>query len=459
MGKKDFDFDYIIIGSGPAGSAAAALASEANLKTAIVESGTWGGKGLNGYEISSQAAQTFSHAYASSKTSARFGVSSGNLRFNYPTALNWQSFAEKRAGFDDKKTFENAGITCYHGFANFLSPYEISVGTKRISAPNFLIATGSVLFDGNINGTERIACLTPDTAFKINRLPKTIFVVGGGSTGCELAEYFSSLGVKVFIGEISSNLLPNEDDEAGKILSLYLEERLGVKNLTQSRVIAVDQEENSKRVVFLRGGAEKSVLVDEVILATGSRPFVDLGLENTGVKFSRSGIEVNRYLQTAVKHIYAAGDVVSQSNGSSSELAAYEGALATANIINRSRNIANYLGYIRHTNTDPSVSSVGLTERECLRQNIKIKKSLVALSSVPASNLRDFRAGFVKIIADKNTNKILGATIVSPNSEMMIQEISFAIRHGLDVVRLASTPHVASSWNEAIRLAARKLVK
>lgn len=458
MGKKNFDFDLIILGSGSAGSAAASLAAEARLKTAIVEAGDWGGAGLNGSDVFKEAAFNFSHLYSDAVAGARFGLSSGSLRFNYPTALNWQNFAAKRSGFNNKKVFEDAGISCFHGFANFLSPYEISVGQKRLTAANFIISTGAKIFNGNISGVADVACLTPTSALKLSRLPKTIFVVGGGSTGCELAQHFAELGVKVYLGELSNELLPREDIEAGKILNLYFQERLKIKVLTQSRVISVEKTDAGKKVSFLRGGAEKSVVVDEIVLATGSLPNVDLGLENTGVRFLTDGIEVNRYLQTTVKHIYAAGDVTG-TDFSSPERAAYEGALAVANIVNRSRNMSNYTGYARLTKTTPGVASVGLSETECLRRNLKYNKSLVALSSTFAANVYDFRAGFVKLIAEKNTGKILGATIVAPNVDLMIQEISFAVRHGLTVTQLASTPHVASSWSEAVRLAARKLIK
>lgn len=458
MGKKDFDFDYIIIGSGAAGSAAASVAAEAHLKTAIVEASTWGGSGLNGKAVAPLASYNFSRLYSDARAGSRMGISSASLHYNYPTALNWQSFAEKRSGVGSKKTFENAGITCLDGFANFLSPYEIAVGNRRVTSANFLIATGASLYNGDISGVEELSCLTPDSALRIRHLPKSIFIIGGGATGCELAEYFAELGVATTICDLSRSLLPREDGEASKILELYLSERLKVKILTQSRVISVSNCDTGKKITFLRGGLTKSVIAEEIVLATGSKPCVDLGLGNTGVDFSSGGIVANRYLQTSIKHIYAAGDVLGNRD-SSTEIAAYEGALATINIINRTRNLTNYSGFTRVVNTYPLVAAVGLTEEECLTQNLKIKKSLVALSSTFASNIADFRAGFVKIIADAATNKILGATVVSPQADAIIQELALAVRFGLTVIQVASTPHVASSWSEAVRLAARKLAK
>ena len=458
MGKKNFDFDYVIIGSGSAGSAAANLAAEAGLKTAVVEANSWGGTGLNGSDTASFAAFSASHLYSEAVNGVRFGLSSSSLKFNYPTMLNWQAFAEKRATVNQKKSFEDLGVTCFHGFANFLSPYEISVGTKRITASHFLIATGASLFNGNISGLESVVCLNPSSALKLKRLPKTIFIVGGGSTGCELAQYFAELGVGTYLGETSSRLLPREDAEAGKIIELYLEECCKTKILTQSRVISVENVSNGKKVTFLRGGAEKTVIVDEIVLATGTRPIIDLGLENTGVKYTPSGIKVDRYLQTSVKHIYAAGDVLG-SHISSAERASYEGTLATANIINRTRNVANYSGYIRMTNTYPAIATTGLTEEECITKNIKTKSSVTTLSSVPAANIHDFRAGFVKITINAATNKIIGATVVCPNADVVIQELAFAVRHGLTPLHIASAPHVASGWSEAVHTAARKLAK
>ena len=456
MLRKKFDFDYIVIGSGVAGTAAALSAAKMKKKVAIVESGRWGGSSLNYSDIPARAAFNFSHLYMDSVRGSRFGISSASLRYNYPTALNWITLASRRAGANSKKIFEENKITCFSGFANFLTPYEISAGTSQISAPNFLIATGAKLSSGNISGVETVKCLTPATALSLNRPPKSVFIIGAGSTGTELANYFAELGSEVCLGELAGRILPREDEEVGRVLAQYFEDKLHIKILTQSRIVAVANDAGKVKITFLRGGQEKFVRTDAVVLATGSAPNADLGLENAGVEYSKDGIDVNNMLLSSMKHISAAGDCIG--GESSPERAAYEGALAASNAFSRQKNLRNYEGFIRLTNTFPSVASVGLNEEDSLRLNLKIKKSVLPLSSVSASNLFDFRSGFVKIIADPK-DKLLGATVMCPNAELVIQEVALAVRHKFTITQLASAPHSSSSWSELVHLACRKLKK
>lgn len=453
---KSFDFDLIIIGSGAAGSAAAFVAREAGLNVAVVEAGLWGGSAMNFREIPFRAATSFSHSYQNALKASRFGLSSGNLRFNYPTVLNWQKLAKKRAVTGTKKSFEEAGITCLNGLAHFLSPYELSVGQVCVTAPKFIIASGTTLNPGGIVGVESVKCLTPETALEVPRPPKTMLIIGGGKTGCEFAEYFSTLGTKVCIMEISDRLLPKEDEEVGKILGDYLSQTAKIKTLTQSRALSVKSEADCIRVSFLRGGQEKTLRVDSVLLATGSQPALDLGLENTGIKFSQSKIPTNEYLQTSMKHIFAAGECLSGEKPT--ELAAYEGALAAANLVGKQKNLVIRTGFIRTVNVSPEIAAVGLTEEMCLAKNLKFKKAVVPLSAVSAANTDDFRVGFLKLIMN-GQKKIVGAVAMCPNAELVIEEVALAIRHRLSPVQLASTPHVSSGWSELVRLAAKELTK
>ncbi len=449
-----FDYQYVVIGSGAAGSAAALMAAGLGAHTAIVESDRWGGTTLNYRDIPYGAALEFSQLYAEAVAGSRFGMSSSTLRYNYPTVLNWQAAAVRRSGGGSRKVFENAGIDCHHGFAQFISPHVIALGNRQISAEKFLIATGTNIAVNGISGIDTVNCWSPDTALRMAKLPKVLLVVGGGSTGCELAEYFGALGVKVLMIEAQDRILPREDPEASEVISKHLRDRFGVKILENSRVVALEQEQNSQRAVFIRGGQEKAVRVEAIVLATTPEPTTDLGLENAGVKFSYRGIQTDQNLKTTCRHIWAAGDVIG--GESSTEKATYEGKLATLNAIKGAGNVINYTGFTRMTNTLPRVAKVGLNEMECAQLKQKQKTALVPLDAVSASNTSDFRAGFVKITANLK-GQIIGATVVAPEADIIIQEIAMAIRNGLKANELAGTPHVATSWSEAVRLAARDL--
>ncbi len=452
--SRRFDYDYVVIGSGAAGSAAALLAAGLGARTAIVESDKWGGSTLNYRDVPYDAALHFAKLYASAINGARFGMSSSTLRYNYPTVLNWQATAVRRAGGGSQKVFENAGIECYHGFANFISAHEIAIEDVQISAEKFLLATGSTLSTGGISGVDVVNCWTPNTVLRMPKLPKVLMVVGGGSTGCEIAEYFAALGVKVLIAEANDRLLPREDTEVGSVIEDYLRKRFQVEVLTNSRVVALTQDLQSKQVIFVRDGQEKSVRVEAIVLATTPEPATDFGLENAGVKYTPAGVKVNANLRTTCGHIWAAGDIIG--GESSTEKATYEAKLATTNALKKAGNVVNYTGFVRLTNTFPQVAKVGQNEVELGSNGEKRKVSLIPIDTISAANTNDFREGFVKISANPK-GQIIGATVVAPHADLIIQELSFAVRAGLRVSEIAAAPHVATSWNEAVRIAAREL--
>ena len=472
---KKFDFDLVVIGSGAAGGTAAMMAANAGSKVALVEAGAWGGANINRRDIPYKAASRFSQTLFDAIEASKFGLSSTSLKYNYPSVLNWNLIAKKRAGANSKKEFEEAGITCLEGFAHFISSNEISVGENgNITSKKFIIATGTAPINPGISGLDQVEYLLPEDVFTLKRVPEVVMVIGGGSTGCEIAEYFAEMGAKVLISEISERLLPKEDPEAGEVIENRFSKTLGIKILTSSRVTAIEdagsgtlpngRKADVRKVHFLRGGQDKSVKVEAVVLCAGSEPVVDLGLNNAGVKFSNQGIRVNSLMQSSAKHIFACGDVADvkldkhadAAEFSSTEKANFEAAIAVSNAVTRAKSYINYRGFVRVTDTFPKVAVTGLTEDECIARDLSYKQALVPLSLVSAANTSDYQDGFVKIIVNRE-QKILGATIVAPNADLLMQEIAFAMKMDLKFIDIATTPHIALSFNEAVRLAARRL--
>ena len=474
---KQFDYDVAIIGSGAAGGTAALMTAGAGLKTALIEAGAWGGTNINRRDIPYAAAARFSQTFFGAIETSKLGLSSNSLKYNYPSVLNWNLVAQKRAGANSKKEFEDVGVKCISGFAQFISPNEISVGEAgNITAKKFIIATGSTPIDPGITGATEAECLLPEEVFTLRRIPRVVMVVGGGSTGCEIAEYLAEMGSRVVLSELSERLLPKEDPEAGEVIEKRFSKTLGIKVLTSSRVVAVSKagketlpsgkKIDALKVSLMRGGQEKSVKVEAVVLATGSEPAVDLGLKNAGVQFSNRGIKTSGTMQTSAKHIYAVGDVANvmleRKNDvveiSSTEKASFEAAIAASNIINKAKGVIDYRGFVRMTDTFPKVAAIGLTEDECIARDLRYKQTLVPLTSVSASNTSEYQDGFVKIVTNRE-NKIIGATIVAPNADLLIQELVLALRAEMRLIDIASAPHVALSWNEAVRIAARRAAK
>ena len=452
MGKK-YDFEYIIIGSGPAGSAAAFNLAKAKKRVALIEGHSFGGTNINSRDIPYSVALNFAHTYRTVASSPEF--QNQDFHFSLPTAVNHQLHVTTTISKQDKSTLEQAGVTYLKGYVNLLDRHTVALGKNKLTAANFIIATGSHLKTSEITGADTVSYLTPDTALKVRRLPKVALIVGGGSTGCEIASYFASLGTKVIIMETCDRLLPREDKEASEAITNYFTKKLGVMVLPNCRVVAIEKDNAARRVIFQTNRTEKMVRVDCLILATGSEPNLDLGLENAGVKYKNSGIVVDKLFHTSAKNIYAIGDCIG--NESSTARADYEGTLLAANITNRTKNSANYRGFLRVTKTYPEVVTIGYNEYDLLRRDRKFKKACIKLSDITASETHSNKDGFVKLIADHN-DRIVGACLVSPHAELMAAEISLAIRHNLPAIELATTPYPTDNWTYAIKLAAKQLV-
>lgn len=441
-----FDYDLAVIGSGDAGSEAAFLANEAGLSVAIIECDKWGGSSLNYSDIPMGALTYVSHLLHESKKAAKLGLSSNALRYNYPTVNNWKNFAMKRAGADDETVYTEDKITCYNGQAHLLSAHEISIGEDTIKAKNILIATGSSVLDTGIKIPENLDYWLPENVPHILRPPKSVFVVGSGATGCEVAQYFSEMGCEVTIADLAVRVLPQEDEEVGQVLEeIFTKDNITV--LTQSRVIALEKSDNAKKIVFIRGGQEKSVKADEVILCTGSAPNVDIGLENAKVKYTHEGIKVGPDMQTSTKNIYACGDVIG--GHSSSTKAKIEARIAAMHIIGKSKEVVDYLGLIRTTKLYPEVAAVGLTEDDCIKSDRKYKKVIRPLFC-NASITSNYRSGFIKMICDKR-GLFLGATIMAPNASLIAQELAMALRYSMTIREIYAVPHPENEWSMIVQ--------
>lgn len=459
MAKKiAFDYDLIVIGSGAGGSAAATIASRDGKRVAIIEADTFGGDSPNWSDIPTKALLHAAQLYDEARHGARFGLRSSTMGYNYPSLRTWKDLAVKRTGAGgNRKYYENEGIDTYQGTAHFLSPNEISVARRHLSAEQFLVATGSHWIAPSIQGIDDIAYLTPRTILEAIRPPKSLYIIGAGTIGVEIAQLMAIFGTKVYLAEIASRILPQEDEEVGVLMERILKEQKGVTSLTQTRTLMIVKDGVGKRVTYTRGGVEKSIHVDEVLIATGRVPSVDLGLENASVTYTPKGIEVNDHLQTSARHIFAAGDVLGHS--SHTHTALLESRVAAHNLVNpKSKIVPDYTATPRLTFTFPGIASVGLSEDDCLKRDLPINKAIAPLNIIARSNTSDFRDGFVKIITDKK-GVVIGGTVTAPHAAEIVHEIALAVKYQLTAAQVAATPHAFLSWSEAVRVAAAKLAR
>jgi len=451
-----FDYDLIVIGSGAGGSAAATIAARAGKRVAIIESDTFGGDSPNWSDVPTKTLLHVARLYDEARHGDKFGLRTSTLGYNYPSIRAWKELAVQRTGAaGNRKFYESHGISAFNATAHFLSPNEISVNRRHLSAKNFLIATGASWATPNIQGLTDLPFFTPRTILETIRPPKSLFIIGGGSHGVEIAQLMATFGTKVYIAEQAARILPKQDSEVGELLEKVLTEQKGVSVLTHSRVLSVSKEGLGKKILVSRGGVERYIKADEILVAAGRTPNLDLGLENASVKYTPKGIEVNDFLQTSVKHIYAAGDVLGLD--SHTHTAILQSRIAAHNMFEKTKVVPNYIATPGIIFTTPEIAHVGLSEDDCKKRDLPIKKAIAPLNIIARSNTSDFRDGFVKIITDKK-GVVLGGTIVAPSASEMIHEIGIAVKYNLTAAQLADTPHAFLSWSEAIRVAASKLI-
>ena len=473
---KKFDYDLVVIGGGAAGIAGALMAASQKKKVAIIERELIGGQNtICGFTqlIASRISQLLFRA----REGASFGLNSDHLKINLPSMYSEiQTKAETYIELK-KDELKEAKVEIIRSNARFISPIEVAIDDGTLTARKFLIATGTGLDTGEIAGLCDVGFLTPSEIYLgLPRIPKVVLVVGAGQSGVETAEFLANMGSSVILVDMAERILPKEDAEVAKIIEAKFGQKKRIKILTETRVLALENDgvqtlstgRKTKvvKAILSRGEQRKSVRVECVVLATGQRPELDLGLENANVKYENAGIIVSDQMRTSNKNIFAAGGVafvkenrkISDNLFNSYEKDCYEGAIAASVAFNgRSKTVVENNGFARMTNIYPKVASVGMTEDQCNLAGIKYTAAISGLTQKTATWSPNAEDGFVKILCNRE-KRILGATIVAPDADILIQEISLAMRNGLSVVDIAAAPHVGMSLAEAVRVTARKLL-
>lgn len=452
-----FDYDLVIIGSGAGGGVAAHMAISRGKKVAIIEQEKIGGECPNFGCVPTKALIRAAELYHDAKEVApQFGVTASSVKLNMKNVKQWKDLAVKRTGTGaGERAFSAQGIAVIKGHAHFISPWEVSIGSQRITGKNFIIATGTKDFVPPIEGLKEAGFITYKKAINLTSLPKSMLVIGGGAIGTEFTHLFNRLGVEMTQVEFAPRILAREEPESSELMEALFERR-GINVLTGAQVFKVEKD-RAKKVVHVKQGDEVHTFrVDEVMLAAGKKPNLDIGLHNAGVDFDKRGIKTNLMMQTSAKHIYATGDVVGPY--AFTHMASYQSRIAAHNILHRQKIQANYKAVPKCTFTDPEVASVGLTEAEVRVKGIRPRVNAVPISVIGRANTSNMSAGFVKVIAAPS-GVLLGATVVAPRGGEMMQELAVAIQNGLKASDVAATIHAFPTWSEAVRIACAGIKK
>ena len=447
--RRNHDYDLIVIGSGAGGSVGAHYAALLGKKVAVFEKGAIGGECPNFACVPTKALLQSGEVLESAKNAKTFGITVKNVSCDYNEIFKRKNLVVLRTGTSHgKSAFEKSGVHLITHEAKFVSPHEVEAEGKLYSGHKFIIATGSKVFVPEILGLKETKYLTFREAIDLKKPPKSLFIIGGGPVACEFAQIFSIFGASVTIAS-RSTLLSNEDHEVSDLVQALFENR-DITVLNGITVNKVEKKNGEKIVSYKYGGKSESVEVEEILIATGKTPSLDLNLDKANVQISHSGIIVNKYLQTTSPHIFAAGDVVGPYLFTHS--GEYQSYIASHNAFSYRKIRVNYNSVPRCVFITPEVASVGLSETLAIKKGIKTKKGMAAISILGRANTSEEFDGFVKVITDKK-GTIIGASIVAPRAGEMIHELALAVHLKLNANVLSGMIHAYPTYSEAIKIA------
>ena len=458
------NFDLIVIGGGPGGYVCAIRAAQLGLKTACVESrGSLGGTCLNVGCIPSKSLLNLSENFHKAKKDFnQQGIEIDGIKLNIEKMMSNKNKSIQVLTKGVEFLFKKNKVTYFKGKGSFKSSNEISILADNketvIQTYKTIISTGSepVSIPGIDFDEEKI--LSSTGALSISKLPKKMIIVGGGYIGLEMGSVWSRLGTQVEVVEYLDHITPGMDKEISKEFEKILKKQ-GIKFHLNTKVEKINKNKNGVSINTLDKSNKKNTIeADVVLISVGRRPFTKyLNLEKIGVQTDKKGmVKVNKSFETNTKNIYAIGDVI---DGPMLAHKAEEEGIAVAEIIAGQSGHVNYDVIPGVIYTTPEVAYVGKTEEQLKvnKTNYKVGKfPFLANSRAKAINEPE---GFVKILADTKTDKVLGVHIIGPHAGEMIAEMSVAMEFGASSEDIARTCHAHPTFSEAIKEAALSVDK
>ncbi|MBC6367149.1 dihydrolipoyl dehydrogenase [Algoriphagus sp. AK58] len=450
-------YDVIVIGSGPGGYVAAIRAAQLGMKTAIIEKySTLGGTCLNVGCIPSKALLDSSeHYHNAAHTFKTHGINLSDLKVDLPQMIARKDDVVKQNVDGIQFLMKKNKIDVHHGLGSFVDAHTVKVtkedgSTTDIQGKNIIIATGSKPASLPFIKLDKQRVITSTEALKMKEIPKHLIVIGGGVIGMELGSVYGRLGAKVSVVEFMDSIIPTMDKTMGKELQKSLK-KLGFEFYLKHKVTAV---ENLGEEVVVKADNGKGEVVeikgDYVLVSIGRKPYTDgLNAEAAGVKITERGqIEVNDHLQTSVSHIYAIGDVVK--GAMLAHKAEEEGVFVAETIAGQKPHI-NYLLIPGVVYTWPEVAAVGYTEEQLKEQGRKYKAGKFPFLASGRARASMDTDGLVKVLADAETDEILGVHMIGPRTADMIAEAVVAMEFRASAEDIARMSHAHPTYTEAFK--------
>jgi dihydrolipoamide dehydrogenase len=455
VGTFTQEVDVLVIGSGPGGYVAAIRAAQLGKSVVVVDRAEVGGVCLNRGCIPSKALISAAHQYESLKHAAEIGIAAQGVAVDFGKVQAWKNSVVSKLTGGVASLLKGNNIRFVQGEAYFLSDQIVSVASENDSAQykfqHCIIAAGSrpvelkaFPFGGRI--------LSSTEALNLREIPRSMVVIGGGYIGIELGQTFAKFGTKITILEGSETVLSGFEPELSRLVERNLK-KSGAELYTKAMAKEAKQTDEDVTVTFTVNGEENQVTAEYVLVTVGRRPNTDnLGLEAIGVKMSDRGlIEIDRQCRTSAPNIYAIGDVVP--GPALAHKASYEGKVAAEAIAGQASAI-DYRALPAVVFSDPEIASVGLSETQAKEQGYEVAAGKFPYAANGRALSLNASAGFVKIVADKQSGHVLGAQIVGPEASNLIAEIGLAIEMGATAEDIALTIHAHPTLGEMVMEAA-----
>ncbi len=454
------NFDLVVIGGGPGGYVCAIRAAQLGLKTACVESrGALGGTCLNVGCIPSKSLLNLSENFQKAKKDFnQQGIEIDGIKLNIEKMMSNKNKSVQVLTKGVEFLFKKNKVTYIKGKGVLFSKNDIVVydNNKKNSykAKNIVIATGSTV--ASLPGIEidEKNIISSTGALSLNKVPQKLAVIGGGYIGLEMGSVWSRLGSEVTVIEYLENITPGMDREISNEFKKILTKQ-GIKFKMGSKVNSIKSLSNGVSINYtdIKNSKEETLEFDKVLVSVGRKPYTEgLNLTKIGVKKDNKGrIEVNEKLQTSIKNIYAIGDVI---KGPMLAHKAEEEGIAVAEILAGQAGHVNYDVIPGVIYTSPEVATVGKTEEQLKSENKVYKVGKFPFLANSRAKVNNETEGFVKILADSKTDKVLGVHIIGPHCGDMIAEMALAMEFGASAEDIARTCHAHPTHTEAIKEAA-----
>jgi len=465
-------FDVLILGGGPGGYVAALRAAQLGAKTAIVEKDRLGGTCLVRGCIPTKALLQSSELFSLAKSGAEFGLVTDSIAFDWAVAQKRKTAVVDQLVKGVEGLLKAGGVTVFRGAGRLTGKGNVSVGNDVIQAKDIVIATGSAISRIPLKGAEHT--IDSDQILELKEVPARLAVIGGGVVGMEFAAMFAALGSKVTVLEMLPQILPMVDAD---LVGVYTKHLAGIGGVihTNSKVAEVAKAKGGLQVRFSEGGEGGAVDADQVLLAVGRSPYTEgLGAEEAGVKLERGRVVVDGNLRTTAQGVWAIGDVIG--GIMLAHIASYEGLCAIENIAGnrggapgsgsagptatggepppQTLRTPDYHAAPNCIYTEPEIAHVGLGEKEAKEKGLDVKIGRFPFAASGRALTLGQSEGFVKVIADAGSGKLLGAHIIGPRATDLIAEATLAIQNGLTMEQLDLTIHAHPTLPESLMEAA-----